>query len=190
MPDCCTYGKKRRWKVFLAVAIFVGVLAALSAREAGREPGEYGERPGARKEVMRTALEQSLPYRLGGLERGEMVRGAAALADIAHLHGKTLSLTDATVSRYGTGVTLWVGWALSPKEAQALVGQMTESVRKGRSPFSSLQEMVSGGRTVYRLSGQGQEHVYFAAGERIIWAAADSALIQRVVEDLVNWNLE
>ena len=183
----------RIWATALGVAAFAGLLAGLTLRQAHQEPVDYGERPGARKQVMREALEQSLPYQLGGLERGEVVRGTAALADIAHLHGKALSLTDATVSRYGAGgsqVTLWIGKTLSPKEAQALVGQMSAGVRKGRSPFSGLQEMVSGGRTVYRLSGQGQEHVYFAAGEKVVWAAADSALIQRVVEDLQNWNLE
>ena len=188
MPDCCTQSKGKIWKIFLGVAIFVGALAALSAREARQEPSGYGEGSGARKQVVLEAEEQSVPYRLGGLERREVIQGAEALAEIAHLHGKALELTRGSVSHYGIGkarATLWVGSTPSPEKAGMLIEEMTEGIRRGRSPFSGLQMVETGGRKVYRLSGLGQGHVYFAAGKRTVWAAADSVVIGRVEDELV-----
>ena len=178
------------WKVLIGIAAFVGALTVLSLRECGRGPVEYGERPGARKQVIRAALEQNLPHRLAGLERREVVQGPEALAEVAGLHAKGLPLTAGTIGRYGAGATratLWVGWALGPEQADALVEHMTAGIRRGGSPFRAVEAVVSGERPVVRLTGMGQQHVYFAAGNRIVWAAADSALIQPVTEELLRW---
>lgn len=187
--ECAKSNKGMMGKVFFAVLVFVGVLAVISAREADQGIVEYGERPDARKQVMREAQEQEVPTTLGGLERREVIRGAKALAEVAQLHGKMLTeLTDATVVQYGAGeeqAVVWVGLAPSTEAAQRLIQGMSEAIGRGESPFSGITLSTEKGIPVYHLFGMGQRHIYFAAGKKVIWVAADSERIERISKDVV-----
>ena len=183
--------RKQGWRIITVacVIIFLGLLVVLTLRENRRtETKNYGEEPGARKQVMVEAARQEVPHQLGGLERREVVKGPEAVIEIVSLHGKAFDLTGGTVARYGrngTDATLWIGDTPNPKAAADLVDQITEGIRTGRLPFRGLEEIDTDGRTVYALSGIGQRHVYFAAGNRTVWAAADSTVFRRALDDLL-----
>lgn len=184
--------RKSGWRLITVacVVIFLGLMVSLTLREVRQAENKeaYGEQPGARKQVMAEAMREATPHQLGGLERSEVVQGAKAVTEIARLHGKSFDLTSGTVARYdrnGTDATLWVGETPNPKAAADMIRQMTEGIRAGRSPFKGLEEINADGRAVYALSGMGQRHVYFADGNRTVWAAADSAIFGHVLEDLL-----
>lgn len=183
--------QRRTVAAIVAVVLFIGLLAALTKREAGRKPATTtGERPGAQKQVIVESALQSEPrYLLGGLERGEVVRGERAIAQVAHLHGKAIGLADAFVARYGSegsGATLWVGRASRVDDAEAMIAKMTAGIQDGGSPFVDLKKIMASNREIYTLSGMGQRHAYFAAGRRTVWVAADSTVFTDVLRDLVS----
>jgi hypothetical protein len=46
-----------------------------------------------------------------------------------------------------------------------MVQAMTNMIAEGRSPFASTRTRQLKGRTVYELSGMGQQHFYFQSGK-------------------------
>jgi hypothetical protein len=122
----------------------------------------------------------SLPDRIGDLPLVETESGQAAALEIGSLHGKTIPLVAAAVGHYGLSgeATLWVAAAASEAQAMALGEAMGEAIGQGRSPFTPLAPQVVSGATVYRLSGMGQEHMYFQVGRLVVWLAADPAVVE------------
>jgi hypothetical protein len=123
-----------------------------------------------------------IPADVGGLPLMAHAFGKEAAEHIAHLHGKGFPLTGAAVGEYGNGqATIWVSRTFGRLGAQAQIRAMTDAIGQGTSPFEPTGVQDVNGCRVYTLTGMGQSHFYFQAGDQIIWLAvaperAESAL--------------
>ena len=62
---------------------------------------------------------------------------------------------------------------------------MTAKIGPDHPVFQDLQALTVGGRTVYAMTGQGQQHYYFRSGAAVVWLAADGAIAQAALHDAV-----
>lgn len=127
-----------------------------------------------------------LPARLAGLSLTRHAFGTQAASEIAHLHGRGFPLTGAAMAEYGDGAsTLWVARTWGKWGAERLVRSMTAAIEDGTSPFTPTGWRMVGGRTVYTLDGMGMTHVYFQAGDWVIWLAASPEQADQALADLL-----
>ena len=136
-------------------AIVVALLANTSKPPSETEP----------QDVLR------VPAALAGTPIVTSLRGAAALADVSRLHGKTIAAVDAVVARYRDGTTLWVSASSSALEASRLFWRMNRRIANGTEVFSAPRPQEIAGRSVFVTEGIGQIHYYYQSGARLIWLA-------------------
>ena len=128
-----------------------------------------------------------LPDQLAGLQITESRRGAEAMAEFADLHGKRFQLSSGVIGMYGNRqITLWVAATDSMSLAAELTSAMQAKIAEGDSPFTPVDEIRKGNRTIYVLEGMGQRHFYFPSKNLVIWMAADQA----VADDALQQTLE
>lgn len=126
----------------------------------------------------------AVPETLAGLKRTGITIGPEAVAEMAQLHGKSLPLTSAAMASYGdSSAALWVSGAQSTESAAEQVRAMTEKIAEGRSPFRPTGARQAAGRTVYALTGMGQQHFYFQSGNLVLWLSADPSVAEDVLGD-------
>ena len=124
-----------------------------------------------------------LPDELVGLQITESRRGAEAMAEFADLHGKRFQISSGAVGIYGNGqITLWVAATDSPSLAAQLTSAMQVKIAEGNSPFTPVDEISNGRRTIYVLEGMGQRHYYFLSKNLVIWMAADRAVADNALQ--------
>lgn len=130
----------------------------------------------------------ALPPDLAGIPLDEARYGAAATAEITHLHGRSFPLLAAAAGEYGGGLaTLWVGETVAAWRAAQMIRAMEQSIGEGRSPFLPAGEQIVAGRTVHVLEGMGQSHFYFLSGRRVIWLAIDSPLAASGLQEVLRF---
>jgi len=128
-----------------------------------------------------------VPASLAGNPMVTSLRGAAALADVSRLHGKTIDAVDAAVARYQNGATLWVSASPSALAASRLLWRMNRRMANGTQVFSAPRPQQIGGRSVFVTEGIGQIHYYYQSGARVIWLALPPGLHASVaLETLLN----
>ena len=134
------------------------------------------------------ATEGTIPPVLGDLLLVETVTGNEGLAQVNRMHGMDIRLVRGFIARYagnGAAATMWVGWAESEAAAQALTDRMTAKIGPDHPIFQDFQVLTVGGRTVYSVTGQGQQHYYFRSGAAVVWLAVDGAIAQAALHDAV-----
>jgi hypothetical protein len=119
--------------------------------------------------------------------------GPEAVAEVTRLHGKEFPLISGAMATYGEGVVLlWVSGAPASPMAAGMVRAMTDKIAdasagSARSPFTPVGRRQMDGRTVYELSGMGQRHFYFQSGSFVIWLAADDAIAEGAIKDVMEF---
>ena len=68
-----------------------------------------------------------------------------------------------------------------------LFAAMRERIALGRSPFTPIGERSIAGRTVYELTGMGQQHFYFQSGRLVIWLAVDPPAAEPVLQAVLDF---
>jgi hypothetical protein len=125
-----------------------------------------------------------LPDRLGRATATNVQTGQAAMSTIESLHGHGFALTDAAVAQYG-GATVWVAQSRDEQGAADMTAAMQKRIAVTNSPFTPEGTREIGSWLVYVLSGMGQAHFYWQAGDKVVWLAAPLAEAEQDVADLV-----
>jgi hypothetical protein len=124
-------------------------------------------------EVLANPSAVAVPDAVAGLPLTQKTVGPEAVAEVTQLHAKEFPLTSGAMAMYGNGaVTLWVSGAPASFIASEMVRAMTDKIAEGRSPFTPMGTREVGGRTIYELTGMGQQHFYFQSGSLVVWLAA------------------
>lgn len=136
-----------------------------------------------------TKEKSAVPSKLGNLDLASYIQGEEAKASINKLHQtSTIPVKDAYVAQYYSGslkATLWLSIAYSESDNQRLLELMTTEINKGNNPFTKPKEKVMDSLTVYELSGLGQRHYYYAAGDKLAWLGVDPAIAEVALRDLI-----
>ncbi len=125
-----------------------------------------------------------LPRQLAGQPVSDLQTGTAALNTIETMHGMGFALVGGAVAHYGVA-TVWVARARDAAEAKSMTAAMKDRIAAGRSPFSPTGTRQDGGRTVYTLTGLGQAHFYWQAGDKVIWLATAPTAAEGALQELV-----
>lgn len=137
--------------------------------------------------VPATLNQEGVPSKLGALALTQTITGTGALAEFSQLHGKGFDLVGGYRASYADAknqATLWVGQAKEPNAAKEMVEQMAVKIGAGNAMFKDLQPLDIGGRMLYSVNGQGQEHFFYAVNDKIVWVAADSSQAFDVLHSL------
>jgi len=168
-----------RWKrVVSLISIAVGCLLLLS---------------GVGYALFRQAVEDPapapLPEQVAGLPLVRRTVGWQAADEISRLHRKKFPLSSAVVGVYGInqGVTLWVSGVPLELFASQMLSSMKNAIAEGNSPFTPVGEERIGERHIYALDGMGQKHFYFRSGNLLIWLAADPALAEEALKEVLDF---
>lgn len=130
----------------------------------------------------------SVPDAIAGLPLSQKTVGVEAVGEVARLHGKSFLLTSGAMAMYGNGeASLWVSGAPASPMAAEMVRAMADKIAEGRSPFTPTQAREMNGRTVYELVGMGQRHFYFQSGLLVIWLAADEAIAEKALGEVLTF---
>lgn len=127
-----------------------------------------------------------LPDSIAGLQITDSKSGAPAVADFEDLHGKQFPITSGSIGIYGhQQITLWAAGVPSEAVASNMTYAMREKIAKGNSPFIPLSEVNDENRKVYVLEGMGQKHYYFRSNNLVIWLAADPAIADAAIQQVL-----
>ena len=127
--------------------------------------------------------EVSLPDSIAGLQMTNYMTGDQAVAEFEDLHGKQFPVTSGSIGIYGNHqLTLWAAGASSSSMASDMVAAMEEKIAQGNSPFTPLEQLNQGDRTIYVLEGMGQKHYYFQSKNLVIWLAVSPALADQALK--------
>jgi hypothetical protein len=140
-------------------------------------PGTGGATPDTSITIVAAPLtKEGIPAQLGSLTLTKTTQGPDALAELAQMHGGGFDLIGGYRADYageGSQATLWVGQAKDAAAAQAMVDAMAQKIGGGNQTFSDLQTLNIGGRKLYTVQGQDQQHFFYAVNHKIVWLAAD-----------------
>lgn len=127
-----------------------------------------------------------LPNQLAGLRLTESKSGDQAVSEFTDLHGKSFPVTSGAVGIYGNrDITLWVASTASDSVALELTNAMQDRIAEGTSPFTPVDEINNRNRKVYALEGMGQKHYYFQSQNLVIWLAANPALADEALQQIL-----
>jgi len=129
-----------------------------------------------------------LPATLVDMRLDHSLQGQEALNDIFRLHGKTFDLKDAFVGHYrnkAAKAMVWISESKNQDQARQLLHMMAAEIRRGRGPYSNFQEFNIGGKVVYTVDGQGQQHYFYGSGKRNVWLAVDPTAAQKALHELL-----
>lgn len=130
----------------------------------------------------------SLPGQIAGLPLAAETTGTQAAAEFLRLHGRQFPLTSGAIGTYGDHqATLWVAGTPLRWIAAGMVSAMHEKIAGGKSPFTPIGEYQDGSRTVYMLEGMGQKHFYFKSDNPVIWLAADPAIAESALQQILEY---
>ncbi len=128
----------------------------------------------------------ALPDQLADLEMVELITGPQAASDFVDLHDKQFLLTSGAIGIYGDHkLTLWAAGAPLDFLAERMLVAMREKISQGGSPFRLVEQFDQNGRTVYVLEGMGQIHYYFQSNNLVIWLAAEPALADAAIKQIL-----
>jgi len=128
----------------------------------------------------------SLPDQVAGLRMTEYKIGAQAAADFINLHDKQFPIASGAIGIYGDNqITVWAAGAPFNFIASRMVDAMQAKIAQGKSPFTPIEQFNRGKRTIYVLEGMGQKHYYFQSKKLVIWLAADPALAEAAIQQIL-----
>ena len=130
-----------------------------------------------------------LPNQLAGLSLFHETSGQTALAELVWLHGQEFQLNQGAVGSYGAHneITLYIAGTPFVFMAGRMINDMRDKITGSDTPFTPIAEMDNGKRSVYQLSGLGQEHYYFKSGNLVIWLAVDEDLAEAALSQALDY---
>ena len=131
-----------------------------------------------------------LPRSVAGLELTEELAGPEAAGNIAQLHRQHFPLSGAAVGTYrdgGQSATLWVSESPVALLASRMELAMEQAIATKESPFMPEESRRVDGRVIHVLTGMGQGHYYFRSGNLVVWLAADQALAEAALTEILNF---
>ncbi len=127
-----------------------------------------------------------LPEKIANLQMTEYKNGAQASGEFERLHDKQFPLTSGAIGIYGEHeITLWAAGAPLDLMADRMVTTMRDKILQGGSPFTPVEQFNQGTRTIYVLEGLGQMHYYFQSNNLVIWLAADPAVADTAIKQIL-----
>ena len=127
-----------------------------------------------------------LPESIAGLQLVKSTSGAEAIAEFTDLHGKEFPVNTGAIGVYGNNqITLWVAGAPSEAIAVEMTNAMDAKIAEGNSPFTLLNKIRDRNRKIYALDGMGQKHYYFQSQNMVIWLAADPAISNEALQQIL-----
>ena len=128
----------------------------------------------------------NLPDQVAGLNLTSSKSGNEATTEFTAMHGKEFPVTSGEIGYDGDGkATLWVAGTSAEEIAAEMVGGMQLSIAQGNSPFTPVDEIRDGDRTVYVLDGMGQKHYYFKAKNLVVWLVAEPSLAKAAIQQIL-----
>ncbi len=104
------------------------------------------------------------------------------------MHDSSFPLTGAAIGLYGQGdAVLWISETWGGLGARVLEWRMTVSIAREDSPFEPVGERVVAGTRVYELTGMGQFHYYFRAGNRLYWLAINAERAEQGLQEVLTF---
>ena len=172
-----------------ALTLFLFVTSCANAPEA-RTPGAAAPTlaPGV---TAPRVTPDAIPETLGALKLVRSMQGTEALREFSGLHNNEFPLTGGYRADYSDGAhtaTLWVAQTSDSAAAAALTNDMAKKISAGNAMFQNLQALSINGRQLFVADGQGQQHYFFANGNRVVWLATDPPLAARALHEL--WNVK
>ena len=128
----------------------------------------------------------SLPGEVAGLPLEGSIYGGPALAELSWMHGQEFQLNEGAVGSYGEA-TLYVAGTPLSFMAKRMMVDMRDKIVGSETPFTPLNEMKYGSRTVYELVGMGQQHYYFRSGNLVIWLAANEQVAELALQEALDF---
>ena len=128
-----------------------------------------------------------LPKSIAGFSLNTATYGPDAVAEITRLHGKEFPIDSGAMGMYGdtNQISLWVAGFATRIVAKQIVSAMEEKIALGNSPFIPTEQKNIGYRTIYRLDGMGQKHIYFQSGNLVLWLAADPKVADEAIQKIL-----
>lgn len=139
------------------------------------------------RETMTGASRLNIPQNLAGLSLSQVSYGPEAVNEIDLLHNKQFPLVNGAMGTYGGSnqATLWVAEFADNATASQEMQAMEEKIATVDSPFTPTSSDSIDGRTIYRLDGMGQKHIYFQSTNRVIWLAVDPILSEQAITQIL-----
>ena len=82
---------------------------------------------------------------------------------------------------------LWVAGAPATRMAARMVTEMEKAIGQGDSPFTPIGTRQVSGRTLYELTGLGQQHYYFQSASLVIWLAVDESMANTALAETLSF---
>jgi hypothetical protein len=133
-----------------------------------------------------SAFNVELPNQIAGVLLTESQEGEDAIAVITNLHGQKFPVDDGAVGIYGNrAITVWIADTATEPVPRQMTDAMQQKIAEGNSPFTPIEEIQAGNRTVYALKGMGQRHYYFQSQNLVIWLAVDPAIADEALQQIL-----
>ena len=127
-----------------------------------------------------------LPDEIAGLQMTDHKTGAQAVVEFERLHENPFPLISGAIGIYGNQqITLWAAGAPLNFMASEMMDAMRGKIAEGNSPFTPMAEINDNSRKVYVLEGMGQRHYYFQSKNLVIWLAADPAVADTAIQQIL-----
>lgn len=131
-----------------------------------------------------------VPPSLSELQLHHIFGAEEARREVERLHGKGISLVNATVAHYSGGgwdVALHVAAANDSGAAQAQLEEMMARIHSGHGRWTRPPERREDGGTVFAGIERGRVHQAFRRDSRVVCVAADGALARRALADALQY---
>lgn len=128
----------------------------------------------------------ALPDSISGISLANATTGEQAITELSDMHGREFPIEFGAIGVYGNReITLWVSGAASEAIAAQMTDAMRSKIAQGNSPFTPIDEIQNDNRVVYVLDGMGQKHYYFQSKKLVIWLAADPAIADAAIQQIL-----
>ena len=130
-----------------------------------------------------------LPEQLSSIPLTKETSGAEAVLEFYSIHGQNFGFIAAAVGHYEGDVraTVYVGETILPVFASWAIFRMARVLDNLHSPFLEIDNLTMGGRWIKYMEGLGQRHYYFQSGRYVIWLAADRAVSEEALRQVVDF---
>jgi hypothetical protein len=129
-----------------------------------------------------------LPGQIGDLRLALQIKGEKARGIINEMHGKGVTPLENMIGEYkgaAGSATVYVSRYQTNSDAQETVERMLAGIEKGNTPFNNPRRLTVGSTDVSLCIGLGQAHYFFIMDKSVYWLAADAAVAQVTIVNLI-----
>ncbi|MDP1808139.1 MAG: hypothetical protein Q8L35_01195 [Actinomycetota bacterium] len=126
------------------------------------------------------------PKQVGDWRLLDFKAGDAAAAEVAGLHGKSVSDDETYIVVYESSsgrAKAWVSDGRTALRAQQLIDRMLTGIAAG-GPFKVVGQLNTG-RRIYELAGMGEKHYLYRRVTKVIWVSFSPSVPTAMLRDLL-----